>query len=107
MHKALALAAAQSIEHLLLPWRAKRYYAEYLCLSTGENGGAMRARQQSYFTTDGSYCLEIASIRAKAIVQDIVPAIRLQFLLIESADSFHTIHLLSPHHCSQLILNHT
>src|SRR5579864_9292178 len=80
VHKSLALALSQAIQHLLLTWRTQRHHAQYLRLTAGENRRAMCARQQPNFTTDRTNGFQIAPVRTKTMVQNIIADICLQFL---------------------------
>ena len=105
VHKALAFAGTQAVEDLLLARRAKRNDAEYLGLPAGEDGGAMCARQQPYLATNGANGLEVASIGAHPVVQDIVAHIRFQLLFVEGDDVLQTIRILCAERGDQFALH--
>ena len=94
MHEALALLHPKTIKHLLLTWGTKCDYAQHLRLSTSEDGRPMSARQQSNLTGDGTDRLEVASIRAYAVIQNIVPHIGFKFFFVERDDILELIRIL-------------
>ena len=67
----------------------------------------MRAGQQAHFTADWADRLQVATIRAQAIVQNIVAHIRLQLFFIKGDDIFELVRKFRTQCGHQFVLYHT
>ncbi len=71
--EALLVGALQAVDELLVLAGAERGDDHRLRFAAGEQGRAMRARQQADLRHDGAHGLHVAPVDADAAVEDVEP----------------------------------